>query len=92
MMNALEARKRIRIALRQRSGREWSVTEDPNWGKNWTLITARPASRDDRDYMKPSDQQELTKLLGLTALVHPQGARISLTRHADFIRRIQGGR
>jgi hypothetical protein len=80
-MDRKEAIRRIRTALRERSGRSWSVTggRGTSWG--WIHIDSPPARHDDSSFMRPDDRAELAKLLGLDA-VHQQG--VSIPAGSDF--------
>lgn len=59
-----EAIRRIRAALKQRSGKTWSVTggRGTSWG--WITIEAPPARRVGFGYTSPEDCAELIALLG----------------------------
>lgn len=75
--------KMIRDALKERSGKAWSVTGGRGTAWGWISIDAPPARRNydfngeptDSDYgvMGPDDRAELGELLGLDGPVHQQG-------------------
>jgi hypothetical protein len=71
-----EAIARIRRALRQRTGRAWSVTGGRGTAWGWITITAPPARRVEFDYMTDEDRRDLGVALGLDHPVHMQGAKI----------------
>lgn len=66
-----EACKRIKAALRRRSGKAWSVTHGRGTDYGWITIRAMgPGSMTD-------DQcRELAELLGLARPCHPQGESV----------------
>lgn len=61
----------IRAALRDRSGKPWSVTGGTGTAWGWIRVQAPPARRVEYDYMSDTDRAELGQLLGVT--VHHQG-------------------
>lgn len=69
-MERNEAIERIRKALKQRSGKAWSVTGGRGTAWGWIRITSPPARRKREgsavpsSVMAPEDQIELSKLLG----------------------------
>jgi hypothetical protein len=84
-----EAIKRIRKALKKRSGKLWSVKGGRGTAWGWIKIDAPPArcrfDLDGTEYapgepggycMSPAERIELGKLLGLDAPVHHQGESI----------------
>lgn len=72
-MDRDEAIKRIRYALRQRSGKQWSVTGGRGTAYGWIKIQSPPA-RQTRFGMTDADQAELSALLGKP--VHHQGESV----------------
>jgi hypothetical protein len=74
-MDRNEAIKRIRAALKRRSGKAWSVTggRGTSWG--WIEINSPPARRGEFSYMSAEDRAELAALLGKDS-VHDQGESI----------------
>lgn len=61
----------IRAALKDRSGKAWSVTGGRGTAYGWITIEAPPARREQYGYMSDADRAELGHLLGVT--VHHQG-------------------
>ncbi len=70
-----EAIKEIRRALKQRSGKSWSVTGGRGTGWGWITVHA-PPSRRGQGYMSDADREELGRLLGKDSPVHHQGETI----------------
>jgi hypothetical protein len=70
-----EAIQRIRKALKERSGKAWSVKRDRGTSYGWITIESPPSRCDEHGYMPESDRTELAKLLGLE-VVHHQGESI----------------
>ncbi len=64
----------IRVALRKRSGKSWSVRggRGTSWG--WITVSAPPARRDGQGSMSDCDRNELAELLGLD----PRGGTVDL--------------
>lgn len=75
MLERDEAIKRIRKALKARSGKAWSVTGGRGTAWGWILVHAPPARREGYGYMSEADRTELARLLGLER-VHDQGESI----------------
>jgi hypothetical protein len=69
-----ETIKAIRTALKQRSGKTWSVTGGRGTAWGWITISAPPARRVN-GYMSDQDRAELAWLLGLR-FVTPQGEHV----------------
>lgn len=86
---------RIRRALRERTGRSWSVTggRGTSWG--WITVSAPPARRvgDWRGYLSDEDRAELATALDLTS-VHQQGVQIpaSTDYRVEYVDRAEGRR
>lgn len=96
-----ETIKRIRTALRKRSGKAWSVTGGSGTAWGWLTIDTTPKRRrfdfDGNDqgdcccYAGPEDRAELAKLLGLDS-VGAQGESIPAGSdyYREFIDRAEG--
>jgi hypothetical protein len=67
--------KRIRAALKERSGKSWSVSGSRGTSWGWITISAPPARRVD-GYVSEAEQAELGELLGLGRPAHHQGEDI----------------
>ena len=82
--------KRIRNALKSRSGKPWSVTggQGTTWG--WITIQAPPARCVD-GYTSEADRAELADLLGLRS-VHQQGENVPAGSdyYQEYIDRAEG--
>jgi hypothetical protein len=87
-----DAIKLIRAALKQRSGKTWSVTGGRGTAWGWIAITAPPARRLDYGYMTDADRDELGKLLGLDRPAHTQGVSIAASgaHRREYVARAQG--
>jgi hypothetical protein len=87
-----EAIKRIKAALRTRSGRAWSVVggRGTSWG--WIRISSPPSRRDALGNMTDADREELGRLLGLTSPIHHQGEQVpSGSRYREeYVARAEG--
>jgi hypothetical protein len=74
----------IRAALKERSGKAWSVTggRGTSWG--WIYVSAPPSRRNggSQGYLTDEDRAELSQLLGVE--VHHQG--VSIPALADYRR------
>jgi len=83
--------RRIRNALRARSGKPWSVKggRGTTWG--WITISSPPKRCEGHDYMPPQERDELARLLGL-GRVHQQGQDVpnSNDYYVEFIDRAEG--
>jgi hypothetical protein len=109
--------KAIRKALKERSGKEWSVKRDTGTASGWIDISAPPPRRRtwQRRYlgedaqgkpmvewyedasqeggsMSPADRDELTRLLGLSRTVDPDGVSIpaSSDHRWEYVDRAEG--
>ena len=101
-MDRNEVIKRIRAALKKRSGRSWSVTGGRGTAWGWIKINAPPA-RCRYDWTgtmgvgsghSPSlaDRNELANLLGKEGPMHPQGESIpaSSAYYQEYVDRAEG--
>lgn len=66
----------IRAALKERSGKAWSVTGGTGTAYGWITISSPPARREQYGYMSEADKVELAHLLGGDSPVHSQGESI----------------
>ena len=92
----------IRVALKRRSGKAWSVTGGRGTAWGWITIQAPPSRRVSSDgtrkgdgtdwYMSDSDRAELGVLLGLGQPVHCQGESIAASSEyrREYIARAKG--
>jgi hypothetical protein len=90
-METEEAVKRIREALRERSGKPWSVTRGRGTAYSWLRIMSPPARRV-RAMMTPEDCVELGVLLGLDRECSPTGASVpgQDDYHREYVDRAEG--
>lgn len=81
----------IKTALKQRSGKAWSVTGGRGTAWGWITIATPPGKRGDYGHIKDEDRVELAALLGLTN-VDSQGVSIpsSSAYYAEFVARSAG--
>lgn len=93
-----ETIKRIRTALKRRSGKTWSVTGGRGTAWGWLRIDAPPARRKfncdgegEGDYSSKEDRAELAKLLGLKT-TYAQGESIpsGSTYWDEYVDRAEG--
>lgn len=78
MIDRDTAIKRIRTALKRRSGKLWSVCGDRGTAWGWITIMSPPRRRtSDFDYMTEEDRAELGQLLGENEPAHCQGVSVS---------------
>lgn len=84
--------KAIRKALKERSGKAWSVTGDRGTAWGWINITAPPKRRQEYGYMTDEDCAELGQLLGLGKPAHPQGVSVAagVDYRREYVARAQG--
>lgn len=75
-MDRDEAIKRIRTALRNRTGKAWSVTGGRGTAWGWITILSPPRRRDENGCMSEEDRGLLGEALGLDSPVHCQGVSI----------------
>jgi hypothetical protein len=87
-----ETIRRIRVALRRRSGKAWSVTGGRGTAWGWIHIQSPPKRRVGFGYMTEADQRELGELLGLDRPVHCQGQSIAASSEyrREYIDRAEG--
>ena len=89
-MERNEAIAAIKLALKQRSGRAWSVTggRGTSWG--WIRISAPPARLGEFRTLSDDDRAELSRLLGKD--VHCQGESVpaSSAYRVEYVERAQG--
>lgn len=83
--------KEIKKALKERSGKEWSVTGDRGTAWAWINITAPKKRLIDYGYMTDDDRTELAKLLGLSDQVHCQGVSFSGQEWEQYLSRAKYG-
>lgn len=86
-----EACKLIRKALKERSGKGWSVRHGSGTAYGWIRISAPPRRLADFGYMSEADRTELAQLLGLDH-VHQQGVQVadSTAHYWEYIDRARG--
>lgn len=86
-----EAIKAIRQALRERSGKTWSVRGGRGTAWGWLSISAPPARCGDYGEMSAADAAELSKLLDLD---HVERTRVSVpassAHYREYTNRAQG--
>jgi hypothetical protein len=86
-----EAAKAIRVSLRFRSGRAWSVTVGRGTVWGWLTITAPPSRREEGgSTMRVEDRAELARLLGLGEMVHAQGVMVCPEERSEYVDRARG--
>ncbi len=101
MLDRNEAIRRIKAALKARSGKSWSVTGGKGTAWGWIKIDTMPARKrfdwegnptdSEFGYMSKEEQKELAVLLGLERM-HPQGESIPSGSHyrEEFVARAEG--
>lgn len=85
--------KRIKSALRIRSGKEWSVSGGKGTAYGWIKIRAiKKHAADGYSNLTEADQKYLAQLLGLEKPVHFQGESIpaSTAYYTEYIDRAEG--
>lgn len=88
-----DAIKIIRQALKERSGKTWSVTGGRGTAWGWIEIQAPPARRvQPYDYTSEAECAELGELLGLDRPAHCQGVSIpaSGAYRREYVARARG--
>ena len=90
-MDRKETIKRIGKALKDRSGKPWSVTGGRGTAWGWITIDAPPKRRTNDGHMTIEDQEELAKLLGRDR-IHHQGVSIPAGNdyYIEYIDRAEG--
>lgn len=100
-MDRNETMKKIKEALKDRSGKSWSVKGGTGTAYGWITIDVMPKARtwdaegvtpkDEWGYSSKADREELGKLLGLET-VHCQGVSIpsSNAYYQEFLDRSEG--
>jgi len=90
-MDRNDAIKKIRTALKRRSGKPWSVTGGRGTAWGWIKITAPPKRRTGGG-LTPTEQKELAALLGFDKPVHFQGVHIPASHNhwQEYIDRAEG--
>ena len=81
--------KRIRAGLKQRSGKEWSVTGGTGTAYGWLEISAPPRRRLEHGQLTPEDAKELKELLNETAMP-PYSVPASHDHYREYIDRAWG--
>lgn len=91
MSDRAETIKVIRSALRQRSGKTWSVTGGRGTAWGWLTITAPPARRAGSS-MTVEDQTELAGLLGVPFSFARGGVMVAASHDhwREFVARAEG--
>jgi len=89
-LDRAETIRRIRTALKARSGKTWSVRGGSGTSWGWISIQSPPKRRV-RDFMSQADCAELAELLGV-ALVHDQGVSIPASDEyrREYVDRAEG--
>lgn len=90
-MNRDESIKRIKEALRRRSGRAWSVTHDRGTASQWIDIKGMPKSRDEFGRMTEADAAELGALLGLPPSRDGYQVAASYEHRTEYVERAETG-
>jgi len=93
MTNRDETIKAIKQTLKQRTGRQWSVTGGRGTAWGWISIkSVKKYARDEFGSLTEADQVLLGNLLGLGGKVHYQGVSIpaSSTYYKEYIARAKG--
>jgi hypothetical protein len=87
-----EAIRRIKAALKRRSGKSWSVTGGRGTAWGWITITSPPARRVEFDAMTAADKDELGRLLGLDGVAHCDGVQVPAGHdyRLEFVDRAEG--
>ena len=92
-MNRNDTIKRIKKALRKRTGRPWSVTGGRGTAYGWLTIKAvKKYAADGRGELTAEDRQYLADILGLDRPAHHQGELIpsSNAYYQEYIDRAEG--
>jgi hypothetical protein len=92
-MDTMDVVRRIKLALRTRSGKVWSVTRGRGTTSCWLFIDTPPArQRGQSDDDRRADMAELGKLLGYDTPCHHQGVSVpaSHAHYREYIDRAEG--
>ena len=81
----------IRTALKERSGKDWSVRGGRGTAYGWITISAPPRRLVDGD-LSPEDAAELGSLLEIGKAAHCQGVDVpaSLDYRREYVQRARG--
>lgn len=90
-MDRNEAIANIKVALKRRSGKSWSVRGGSGTAWGWISISSMPKRLDPCGCMPAEDQEELAKLLGKTWVL-PQGESIPAANdyYQEYLDRAEG--
>jgi hypothetical protein len=91
-MDRNEAIARIKLALKKRSGKTWSVTGNRGTAWGWIDVTVRPRERNEYGYMSEAARGELALLFGLGGEVHQQGLSIPPDERDWHVARAEGAK
>lgn len=80
-----EVAKLIRTALRQRSGKSWSVTCGRGTAYGWLHIQAKA-----HESMTPEERAELATLLGLESVSGSESIPASTQYYVEYLDRAEG--
>ncbi len=80
----------IRTALRERSGKRWSVCGGRGTAYSWITISAPDMRLDANGTMTDADTQELHRLLSMGGAVRPGSISVEARRRLEFVRRARG--
>jgi len=91
-MTRREAITALRVALRRRSGRSWSVTGGTGTAWGWIRLSAPPSRCDEIGHMSKRDRIELAQLLGRDTPIGRQGYSIPASddHWREYIARANG--
>lgn len=91
-MTTKEAIAIIRQALRQRSGKSWSVSTGRGTDYGWITILSKPSRRVECNHLSVFDRFELSQLLGFDQTVSRQGVFIPASDdyYNEYISRAKG--
>ena len=91
-MDRNETIKSIRTALKNRSGKMWSVTGGRGTAWGWIRISAPPARLNEFGSMTDDDRAELGRLLGLDGPAHHQGESVAASSayYREYVQRANG--
>lgn len=84
-----EAKARIKAALKEITGKRWSVTFDRGTAAGWIKIHALPSNRVDEFTMSEEDQEILKDALGLDRWNVAGGFALDPRCRAGFVRRLE---